>query len=164
MGRLSKCKRCTCTLEPDKKVLYNGKNYCCACYEIVKQESTEYKELMTFICDNFGISEPTGLILSQIKNYKTTNNYNYAAMTYTLWYCKDILGKSLDVKYGVSLIPYFYDEAKDYYIQQQNIIDSISKYKDVDLKVKVVKQNHSNNEKSNSLIDLESLLKGVDND
>ncbi len=162
MSRVIKCKRCGITLTANERVTHNGKSYCNDCCEIVKREATEYKELIKFICESFIITEPTSMILKQIKTYKTINNYTYAAMTYTLWYCKDILGKVMDVKYGVGLIPYFYNEAKEYYTQQESISNSVNKYKDLEPKVKIVKQNNSNEKKTNSLVNLESLLKGGD--
>ena len=37
------------------------------------------------------------------------------------------LNKSLIEKYGVSLVKYYYDEAKNYYLQQEKLKEQIKK-------------------------------------
>ena len=71
--------------------------------------------------------------------------------------------KSLIEKYGVALIKHYYDEAKDYYSQQEKLKEQINKLSDVEVKTKVVKKTSMNsNKKSASLIDLGNLLEGGD--
>lgn len=84
-------------------------------------------------------------------------------MTYTLWYCKEVLNKSFIEKYGISLIKYYYNEAKNYYSQQEKLKEQINKLSDIKIKTKIVKKTSINSKKkSTSLIDLEDLLKGGD--
>lgn len=163
MARLSTCRGCGKKLQPEEKYTHASKTYCQKCYEKIKRESTEYKQLIEFICDNYELDKPTGYILKQIKEFKTEYEYSYAAMTYTLWYCKEVLNKSFVKKYGVALIRYYYDEAKNYYSQQEKLKEQINKLSDVKVKTKIVKKTSMNsNKKSTSLIDLDDLLKGGD--
>ncbi len=163
MSRLSTCKCCGKKLQSEEKYIHVSKTYCEECYKRVKRESTEYKELVEFICNNYDLDKPTGFILKQIKEFKSDYGYSYAAMTYTLWYCKEILNKSLIEKYGISLVKYYYDEAKNYYLQQEKLKEQIKKLSNIKPKTKVVKQKSVNsNKKSASLVDLKNLLEGGD--
>lgn len=161
MARLSECKSCGKKLQPEEKYIHSSKSYCKECYQKILQESDEYKQLIEFICINYEIERPTGFMLKQIKDMRTDFGWSYAAMTYTLWYCKEILGKQLNEKYGVALVKHFYDEASDYYSQQEQIKNKMEQLKDVEIKTKVVKQNNINRiNTSSSLVNLESLLEG----
>lgn len=163
MARLSTCKSCGRKLQPEEKYIHASKAYCEECYQKILRESDEYKQLIEFICTNYEIEKPTGFMLKQIKDMKIDFGWSYAAMTYTLWYCKEILGKQLIEKYGVALVRHFYEEAREYYSQQEQIKNQMEQIKDVEVKTKVVKHNNINNVNTNaSLVNLESLLKGGD--
>jgi len=161
VARLSTCKGCERKLKPEEKHIHNSKTYCNECYKKILRESTEYKQLIDFICTNYKIDKPTGFILKQIKELKEKFNYTYGGMTYTLWYCKEIKRKELLVKYGVSLIQYYYDEAANYYIQQEESKKQMEKLKDVKLKTKIVKINNQQEKNKIPLLDLNDLLGGV---
>ena len=141
----------------------SSKTYCKECFENIERESSEYKQLIDFICENYVLDRPTGFMLKQIKEYKNDYGFSYAAMTYTLWYCKEILNKSLIVKYGVVLIKHYYDEAKEYYSQQEKLKEQVNKLSDVKKKTKLVNRSSMRTKtKSASLIDLGDLLEGGD--
>ena len=135
MARLSTCKSCGKKLQPEEKYTHASKTYCKKCYEKIERESIEYKQLIEFICNNYKLDKPTGYILKQIKEFKTEYEYSYAAMTYTLWYCKEVLNKSFIEKYGISLIKYYYNEAKNYYSQQEKLKEQINKLSDIKIKI-----------------------------
>lgn len=134
MARLSTCKNCGKKLQSEEKHIHASKTYCEECYQKILRESDEYKQLIEFICVNYEIERPTGFMFKQIKDMKTDFGWSYAAMTYTLWYCKEILGKQLNEKYGVALVKHFYEEASDYYTQQEQIRNQMEKLKDVEIK------------------------------
>lgn len=161
MARLSTCKSCGKKLQPKEKCSHASKTYCEKCYEKILRDSDEYKRLIEFICTSYEIERPTGFMLKQIKDMKTEFGWSYAAMTYTLWYCKEVLGKQLLERYGVALIKHFYDEASNYYSQQEKMKEQMKRLENVEIKTKVVKryQNTSNNTNS-SLINLGNLLEG----
>ena len=162
MGRLSTCKGCGKKLKKEEKFMHCSKAYCEDCYKKIERESTEYKQLIEFICTNYGLDKPTGFILKQIKELKNECGYNYAAMTYTLWYCKEVLNKPLVEKYGIALIKYYYEDAKDYYSQQEKLASQIEKLADAKIKTKIVKHISMDSNTRPSLINLEELLKGGD--
>lgn len=163
MARLSTCKGCGKKLQPEEKYTHANKTYCEDCIQKIKRESDEYKQLIDFICTNYQVERPTGFMLKQIKELKTDYSYSYAAMTYTLWYCKEVLGKQLIEKYGVALIKHFYDEACDYYNQQEKMKEQMKTIENIEVKTKVVKrQNNQLQSKKSSLINLGNLLEGGD--
>lgn len=151
MARLSTCKSCGKKLQPEEKYTHASKTYCKKCYEKIERESIEYKQLIEFICNNYKLDKPTGYILKQIKEFKTEYEYSYAAMTYTLWYCKEVLNKSFIEKYGISLIKYYYNEAKNYYSQQEKLKEQINKLSDIKIKTKIVKKTSINSKKNQHL-------------
>lgn len=160
MARLSKCKCCEKPLQSDEKYIHSSKAYCKQCYDKIVRDANEYKELIEFICTHYELEKPTGLILRQIKEYKTEYGWSYAAMTYTLWYCKDVLGKSFSEKFGVALIKHFYCEAEKYYTEQEQRRKQMEKLKNVEIKTKIVNRNHVKPQTNSSLLDLNSILKG----
>lgn len=165
MARLSTCKNCGKKLQPEKKYTYASKTYCRECYEKISRDGDEYKQLVEFICNHYEIKRPTGLMLKQIKEMKEGFGWSYAAMTYTLWYCKEVLGIQLIEKYGVSLIKHFYEEAESYYYQQEKMIEHMKKIEmeNVEIKTKIIKKtNRTFNNSNSSLINLSNLLEGGD--
>lgn len=166
MVRLSTCKACDKKLQPSEKFIHSSKTYCENCYAKIKRESDEYKQLIDYICTNYNIKAPTGFILKQIKEMKDESLYTYGGMTYTLWYCKEVIGKELLSKYGVALIKYYYNDACDYFAQQEISKRKMEELKDVELKTKIVKinkQNRYETNNNNSLINLNNLLGGDEN-
>ena len=86
-------------------------------------------------------------------------------MTYTLWYCKEILGKSFNEKYGIYIIDHYYDEACNFYLQQEKQKEQADKISKVDIKTKIVNRKSLNMNKiksSTSLINLGDLIEGGD--
>lgn len=160
MPRLALCKNCGEKLQPENKYMHASKSYCKKCYDKIIRDADEYKKLIEYICDNYQIEKPTGFIVKQIKDMKVEHGWTYAAMTYTLWYCKEILGKQFIVKYGVALIKHYYEEAEDYYTQQEKVKVQMEKMANVELTTKVVKQKivKQNSCNRGTLIDLGNLF------
>lgn len=155
MGRKAKCKKCGCEICSGERKVYSGKSYCAACYKIIKDDLNSYRVLITYICENYNISKPTGMMLKQIKEYKNELGYTYNGMGYALWYANEILNKTFDIKYGVSLIKHYYDEAADYYNQLQNIRNSVNNVIDKTKvrNIKITKRSNNNNH----LLDIDKL-------
>lgn len=160
MARLSTCKKCTKQITASEKYIFSGKSYCEDCYKILRRDADAFKELIDHICKKFEIIQPTGLILKQVKEYKNELKYSYAAMTYTLWYIEEILRKELELKYGIAIVKYYYEEARHYYEQQEKITNSIT---DVEIQTKIVKNNKSSPvNKLGSLVDISKIIEGGD--
>lgn len=165
MARSVKCKCCGKTLLPEERHKYENHYYCVECYPQVERNAKEYKQLMDYIFEIFHLEKANGLILSQIKRFRKDRKYPYAAMTYTLWYCKEILGKSFDEKYGIYMIEDYYNDACDFYLQQEKQKERADKVSKADVKTKIVNKksvNMNRTKSSTSLINLGDLIEGGD--
>lgn len=162
MPRLSTCKSCGKKLQREEKYTYKNKTYCKDCYNVLTKEYNEYKNLVNSICEYFKIDKPTGLILKQIKDYKNTFKYEYKWMQYCLWYVTYIKNQNLEKKYGVAIIKYEYENAVDYYKQQnkigkglENKINKIKSNENKVFKFKILKEDN----RSKLLINLDEVIK-----
>lgn len=158
MAKISKCFNCDIELiDKEDKFKYGNKTYCKKCYDEKNNEKTQYNLLLQVICDYYNIDIPTGFILKQLKTFKETYNYTYSGIGYCLWYCKEIKNAKFDSKYGISIVQYEYENAKMYYLQQQNIKQSVTentnKSKTINVKMKC------KNNTENYLIDIDNLLR-----
>lgn len=100
-------------------------------------------------------------MLKQVKQYKDEFKYTYDGMTYTLWYCKAVLNKSFISKYGIAIIKFEYENAEQYFLQQQKIKNSVI---DISNRVEptVIKYKSNEHKQSNFLLDLDQLVKDGD--
>ena len=147
MPKLSTCKLCGTKLKKEEKYTFNNKTYCKNCYDKLIEESNQYKKLINSICSYFNINKPTGLILKQIKDYRNNFDFEYNWIMYCLWYITYICNKTLDIKFGIAMVKYEYENAKKYYYKQEQIKNSVinKKSKEIVKKVKITK--NSNNAK-----------------
>ena len=163
MARLSTCKGCSTKLQSTEKYTYSGKTYCINCYNKLVQENEQRNLLITSICTNLNLEFLTGSMLKQLKDYRETCNYTYAGMNYTLWYYTNILNKSLQVKYGLAFIKYYYEEAKQYFLQQSEIKKALDDANESNIKTKIITVSKKNNV-VNNLLDLNTLCGGKDHE
>lgn len=156
---MSTCKGCESKITKEDKYMYSGKAYCKKCYDTKLAEAEDYKKLINVVCQYFKIDAPTGLLIKQIKDYKDQYNYTYSGIGYCLWYVKDIERRNFDIKFGIALVKYYYEKAKEYYEQQNRISQSINIEKPIE-KIKTITIKNNKNKKKNILIDIDSLLQG----
>lgn len=161
MARKSKCKKCEKEITKEEKFIHSGKGYCIDCHTEIVEESENYNKLKQLICDYFNIEKPTGLMFKQIKQYKEELNYTNSGIGYTLWYLKEIEGKSFnETKYGIALVKYNYEKAERYFKQQEKIQSSVNTE---EVKTKQIKLNLNKvykKEKDNFTFDIDKLLGG----
>lgn len=77
------------------------------------------KELMDFICEILGIERCNALILSQINKNVTEREYTYKDIARALCYYVDVLGRPMDPKYGIGIVPIIMDDARAYFEQER---------------------------------------------
>lgn len=159
MSRPAHCKLCGVVLKPEEKVKFKSKTYCTNCYTKLNRESEEYKSLIAYICDVFNIEKPTGMMLAQIKDYKNNYSYTYGGMKYTLWYYTEIAQKEPIVKYGVGSIKYYYEEAKNYYSEQEKRIEKAKLLSDT-VNDRILTRKARRNTPHNLLVNIEDIIKG----
>jgi hypothetical protein len=156
MTRMSTCKFCGDKLTKEEKYTYSSKTCCKKCYDIKIQEKQQYDSLLKDILQYFNLSVPNGLILKQIKEYKENFKYTYGGIQYCLWYLTEIKGMKLEVKYGIGIVKFEYENAKNYFEQQQSIQNSIVKPLENEV-VHKVKFKINSRKKDKFLINLDEL-------
>lgn len=158
MARLAKCKMCGVEIPKNEKLLISNKRYCRLCYDIKLKENEDYVNLKLNICRIFNIDIPTGLMLKQIKQFKEELNYTYAGIDYCLWYLTQIKGVKLELKYGIALVKFEYENSKNYYIQQCKIQESIKAPKNTEV-TKIIKMKTDRNYKNKFLFNIDDIIK-----
>lgn len=108
------------------------------------------------ICEYFECDEPTGMIMTQIKKYKKDYDLSYAAIGYTLWYVKNIIGDKFNIKYGIFQVKNEYKNAEKYFKEQQLNSEKAYNFKEKERIVKLKPKS----KKNNYLIDLDKFVEG----
>ena len=77
------------------------------------------QELIQFICDMFNIKECPEMILRQIHKYVTERRYDYLEIARALSYFVDVQGSSLEIKYGIGIVPVVMEQSRRYFKKQE---------------------------------------------
>lgn len=87
------------------------------------KEALEFDALIEVVRHYFKIDEPTPLIVRQIKQYKHEYGFTNAGIRKTIDYCYRLADPPrlpmLDA--GIALVPYYYQEAKDFYRRRHEV-------------------------------------------
>lgn len=162
MVRLLKCYGdCEGKFPKEELEKISGKNYCPSCYAAKKKEDEDRDRLYKIINETFGISFPTGLILRQIKQYKEQRGYSYKNIYFAVHYIRNIKKIDLQLKFGIALVPHYYDEMITYYKQLKERREKMVSFNPSE-KVQIVRLSKpviNDDYKKKKLIDMESLLK-----
>ena len=79
-------------------------------------EEADLYELNAYICQLLGYEEVTAKIAKQIEKYHKELGFTYSGMLKSLKYHYEINKNStVQANGGIGIIPYVYDEAKNYY-------------------------------------------------
>lgn len=157
MARQYICKgRCGKKLPLEEMLQISGQNYCRDCYKKITKEREDRKELHDTIKELFNITMPTMFMLRQIKEYEAAG-LTLKGMTLTLRYCKDIKKMSFNHKYGVTLISYYYEEAKDDYIKRAQRAQN-HQAADVKMQTVIITKIRHKNYKKKRLINMEEII------
>lgn len=120
--RKVKCPVCQSYNDKEEAIYHQKRYYCKICYENKTKEANDYKSLIGYICNLYEVEAPTGFMLSQIKSFKEQYNYTYKGMELTLDYFYQVkTNNEPDIDKGLGIIPYVYDEAKQFFIDKKNI-------------------------------------------
>lgn len=125
MARQVKCPYCEQKLDKEDSYEYKKKYYHQSCFKQWEQEKTHRQELLQYICELFRIDVPTGMMLKQIKDFQEDYKYKLKGMELALRYFHETLGNKVQQGSGIGIIPFVYEDAKNHYIKQQKISESI---------------------------------------
>lgn len=163
MARLPSCPDCGVDIT-DKSVAkkVSGRWVCPDCQVKREKEQADRQELYSLVADLFQIEFPTGMMMKQIKDMKEDLNYTYKGMTLSLIYWTETRGENMSNARGVGIIPYIYEDAKDFYIKKMKVKKSIEEMEGAfytDKKVTISKDaiKKTRESKKKHLIDMEEL-------
>ncbi len=128
--RAVKCPKCDKTLDRNTEpyVSHNGRHYHKLCYEQHDKQAQDRHELIDYICELYEIPVPNGYIFKQIKEFTDPpRNYTLKGIELTLRYFHDIKEEPVMKGAGIGIVEYFYNEARNYYINLANIQNGNSK-------------------------------------
>lgn len=85
-------------------------------------EKTPQELLEEYICKIFRINELTPFLRNQLVKISTENpKFTYDGMRASLIYYVEIQQKDADIKYGIGIIPYIYEEARGFFEKKKKI-------------------------------------------
>ncbi len=138
MGRLVKCPYCEQKLDKDEAFTYKKRYYHEQCFKTWQRESVDRKELIDYICKLYGIETLTGMMLKQIKDFHEEYHYKYKGMELALRYFFETLNNQIQDGTGIGIIPFVYEDAKNYYVMKMKVEKSVQKVGDKQNKEKVI--------------------------
>lgn len=140
MARLPSCPDCGVDIvDKDKAKKISGRWVCEDCQAARVQEQEDRQELYNLVAKLFFMKHPTGMMMKQIKDFKQDLEYTYKGMTLSLIYWTETLGNSMANARGVGIIPYIYEDAKQFYIEKMRIKKAVDNIEGDELSsVKVV--------------------------
>ena len=157
MARLVKCPRCEQKLDKEEAYPYKKRYYHPKCFEEWQRESQDRKDLIAYICQLYRLEAPTGIMLKQIKEFKEEFLYKYKGMELALRYFHETLGNPVQEGPGIGIIPYVYEDAKNHYIKQLKIKESIERAKENEEQEIVVHIDPSKQKRKIRKIDIASI-------
>ena len=120
MARQVKCPMCKTMNDKENTEKINNRYYCLKCAEKREKEKNrnidDWPELFNYICELYNIDVPNGMMFQQIKDFRENYNYTNKGMYLTLKYFYKVLGNDVKEDTGLGIIPYYYDRAKQHYI------------------------------------------------
>ena len=122
---MRKCKCIYCKIEFDRDKLpytqiserrYAHKECADKNYIPKTKDEQDYANLVAYIEKLFGIGFVSAKVAKQIKDYRVQYGYTYNGMLGTLVYWYEVKGAAIDkANGGIGIVPYIYDQAKEYY-------------------------------------------------
>lgn len=95
---------------------YKNRYWHVECYKEKFPDEEEKQLLIDYIKKLFNIEKLTPLIYKQIKDFVEEYKYTYSGMRGTLVYSYEIRKLDIGKARGIGIIPYNYEEAKNYFI------------------------------------------------
>ncbi len=146
------CKNCKTKINKEDAINPKERTYFCSTecekawddkHVVVKKDNSEkddYKELIAYLCELYGVKSPSIVWLTQIKRFHDNRKMKYKGMQLALKYYYETLGNALNEEYGLGILEWVYDDAKNYFLEKRRILKAINEFDEEEV-VKVVKPN-----------------------
>lgn len=139
-------------LVPDTKRVYVCDDKCLEDYN--NRELTPYQKLMNYINIITNGKANFPMIAKQIKTMIVEEGFSYEGIQLTLQYLHELEGIELEYDSGIAIVPYKYEQAKQYCIKKRNVLRKAAKFEFNNNVRKVVIRPHKNkNMKQENLFD-----------
>ncbi len=106
---MKKCNNCDRLYETEGMNKISNKYYCEACYVHLENQKLELQALRNYIKYVFKY-QPNKMINNQIEKYNKENGWSYKNIRLTLEYIVVIKEMEMQYKFGIGLVPYYYDD------------------------------------------------------
>ena len=138
--------------EKNSKGYYHKK-----CFEELgaQKQTSERKQMLDLLESWAPKKNNYPLIQKQLKQYIEEFGYTDSGLLGTLLYVHKVKGIKFDAKRGVAILPYFYNEARQYYQKLATIGEEKA-----DITETTIYIHQPKSHKLDNLIDIESLLEG----
>lgn len=159
IGGIKMPKCYSCGLEVEKEEAEKVRNY--NFHPLCAKEYREKLELQDYICDIFNYKKPGPRIQSQIKTFVRDKGYTYRGIKKSLQYHYEVRnGDKTKSNGGIGIVPYIYEEAKNYYRglegTAKRIAECVQTYESRSVDVMAI-QRRAAGAKRNKEIDLSSI-------
>ena len=117
MSRLVKCLYCEKTINRQQEsfVQKNSRYAHTQCDQEHNREQFEREGLTEYIIKLFGDRVNFGMVGKQIKNFSDDYEYTLSGIKGTLYYCYEVKKMNINMAQGIGIVPYYYNEAKNYF-------------------------------------------------
>ena len=95
----------------------------------IEKEASHWKQLMDYITNLYGNKINYPFLCTQIKNMKNEFNMKDSGILLTLQYMYEVRELTFDDDKGLGLVPYYYQDAKEFYIKKFKIAEMVKNTK-----------------------------------
>jgi hypothetical protein len=147
------CKHCGKKIPKSQAYKIKDRSYYCnqKCYQKSQDEALSYQELLRYLNVLYDNNIPQ-FVYIQIKKFHNEQNMKYSGIKLSLDYFINVKNGKWANDKGIGIVEYVYDEAKEYYIEQQKL-KKISIQKDIEQFETIVKKKHFKKIRQKSRID-----------
>lgn len=147
------CKHCGKKILKSTAFSPRARYYYCneKCYLKSQEEALSYKELIVYLNQLYNNNIPQ-FVYIQIKRFHDNQKMKYSGIKLSLEYFINIKHGNWANDKGIGIVAYIYDEAKNYYIEQQKI-KKMSQQTEINQFDTVVKKKHYKKIRQKSRID-----------
>jgi hypothetical protein len=159
-----KCKVCGEEIKDNEYIKISSRCYihknCESKYKLLNKNNSDLEELKNYIYTVLFDKDTPSYVWMQIQQMYKNKDYKftYKGMLLTLKYYYEILGNYFNKSKGVGIIPYKYDEAREYWIKMNSIMKNIKSFKDKSEEKKIT-TSITNDRSAYKNIDMETLFK-----
>lgn len=120
--------------EKDTKGFYHK-----ACHTKMVTERASRQGLMDYAYLALGETANMALVAKQIKDFVEKKHMTESGIKGTLYYLVEIKKQRLDPKFGIALVPYHYQTAKNYFLRLEGISD-MPKFEEIEYKQIIISE------------------------